>query len=164
MKPTPIQFSTPKDTVVEKASSSIKQIDDTHIPMTVILPEKEITIKKNVENNTQEEKEWINIRVSYYTISKKDTGKLDGITASGKNLKSLSRGGDINIKYIATPKSVPFGTNFYIEGIGKCEAVDTGSAINWHGNTMWVDVFVPHATQSELKELGVKYTKGYIIK
>lgn len=127
-------------------------------PMTVKTEVKEIVIAKK-------EPQYVDIRVSYYTNSYADCGKTDGITASGKDLKTLSRGGSINdITYIAVPKDIPFGTRYYIEGIGICEAVDTGGAIKWHGDTMWVDVYVPHATAKELNKKGVMKTKGYILK
>lgn len=106
----------------------------------------------------------VNIILTFYTISYADTGKLDGISASGKHLPSLSRGG---VQPIAAPKNIPFGTKIVIDGIGVTIVEDRGGAIkyiNINGTEyMKVDVFVPNATAKQIRELGVAKTTGYIV-
>ena len=97
----------------------------------------------------------INLRVSFYTVSYQETGKIDGITASGKRIQE---------GHIAMPKDIPFGTRVYIEGLGEYTCEDRGGAITYtNDGTMKVDVYIPNATQKQLMNLGVVYTKGYII-
>ena len=54
------------------------------------------------------------------------------------------------------PNVIPIGTVFYIEGIGKVQAQDTGSAIN--GNT--IDL---HVGYDNCDSFGVQYKKVYRI-
>jgi 3D (Asp-Asp-Asp) domain-containing protein len=106
----------------------------------------------------------VNIIMTFYTISYADTGKLDGISASGKHLPSLSRGG---VQPIAAPKNIPFGTKIVIDGVGTTIVEDRGGAIKYtyiNGTEyMKVDVFVPNATAKKISELGVVKTTGYIV-
>ena len=68
----------------------------------------------------------------------------DGITASGHKIKP----GD---KFIAAPKSIPFGTWINIEGYGYAEVLDRGGAIK--GNRL--DVYFD--THQEALNWGVRY-------
>lgn len=103
----------------------------------------------------------INLRVSFYTVSYQETGKIDGITASNKKIQK---------GHIAMPKEFSFGTKIYIEGLkdfadntGLFTNEDTGGAIYSSNGIVRIDVYVPNATQKQLMNLGVIYTKGYII-
>lgn len=106
----------------------------------------------------------INIRISHYTNSYADCLKTDGISASGKHLPTLSRGG---VQPIAAPKSVPFGTKMYIEGVGHVQVEDRGGAIKYttiNGEEyMKVDLFVPNVTAKQISDMGIILTTGYII-
>lgn len=119
--------------------------------------EKILKEKYELEKKQKEEAEWIPVRLSFYTNDVHDCGKTDGITASGKN---ISRGGN----FIAAPIDIPFNTIMYIEGYGEYEVVDRGGDIHYDNGVMKLDVFVTNATQAEINELGVKYTKARILK
>jgi 3D (Asp-Asp-Asp) domain-containing protein len=107
----------------------------------------------------------INIIVTYYTNSIGDCQSTAGIAASGKNLVSASRGGDI--KYVAAPKNIPFNTKVNVKGIGICDVQDRGGAIKhvWIDNVeyMKLDIFVKGATRQQLLNKGLLKTTGYII-
>lgn len=99
--------------------------------------------------------EEINLRVSFYTVSYEDCGNTKGRTASGKRIRQ---------GMIAMPKDIEFGTQIYIENMGTYTCEDRGGLITYDKDgTMKVDVYVPNATQKQLRELGVKYLKGYIL-
>lgn len=125
---------------------------------TVVLSSKKVII---IEPKNEE----INIVVSFYTNSKSDCGKTNGVSASGKHLPTLSRGGTIPI---AAPKDIPFNTKIYIDGIGECDVQDRGGLIKWVWidgvKYMKVDLFVPNTTDKKLKEMGIVKTTGHIIK
>lgn len=114
---------------------------------------------------TKKKVEDINILVSYYSNSVEDCGNDKGISASGKNLVTLSRGG--NPTYVAAPKNIPFNTKIDVEGIGVCDVQDRGGAIKhvWLDGIeyMKLDVFVKGATRKELLNKGLLKTKGRII-
>ena len=107
----------------------------------------------------------INILVTFYTNSYEDCNSTAGISASGKNLVSASRGGDIT--YVAAPKNIPFGTKIDVKGIGVCDVQDRGGAIKhvWIDNIeyMKLDVFVKGATRQQLLNKGLLKTTGHII-
>lgn len=108
----------------------------------------------------------INILLSFYTSSYEDCGNSKGISASGKNLVQASRGGNAPI-YVAAPKSIEFGTQIDVKGLGICQVEDRGGAIKyiWLDGIeyMKLDVFVPGATRKQLLDKGVIKTKGHII-
>jgi len=124
-------------------------------------------IKKKAEaTKTKVKKEQaINIIVTFYTNSYEDCQSTDGISASGKNLVSASRGG--NIKYVAAPNNIPFNTKIDVKGIGICDVQDRGGAIKhvWINNIeyMKLDVFVKGATRQQLLNKGLLKTTGHII-
>lgn len=125
----------------------------------------------NEEINTKiKEPEWINIEISYYSNIVSNCGKCDSISANGTNLNNYvySRGGNQFDDYyvpIACPKSIPFNTKLFISGIGNCICLDRGFSIQWKdNNTMKIDVYIPNITDEELNKLGLKQSKGYIIK
>lgn len=108
-------------------------------PLTFVLPGREIVI-------------WHKVKVTFYTNSVADCGNTRGIGASG--LK-LNRG------HAAMPKSIPFGTKMYIEGIGIVENQDTGSAVKiLPDGTLLVDIYIPNANRKDLLKMGTIYTKG----
>jgi len=87
----------------------------------------------------------VKARVSAYTVSYEDCGKIDGITASGK---SVSRG------MIAAPKHLPFGTEVTIKG-KRFVVEDRGGAIVVQDNgTYNIDYYVP--TRAEAMEFGIQ--------
>lgn len=113
-----------------------------------------------------EEKQWIDIEVTYYTNNYESCGNSMGISKNGTNLLkyTLNRGNDNYYIPIAAPYNIPFGTKLYVEGVGNCIVLDRGSAIKWEGNKMIIDVFIPNTTERHLNQLGRKPTKGYILK
>lgn len=143
-------------------------------PITAVSPKNIGVAEKNIKNQEVLNKSVvisnnkvinkINIRVSYYTNNSSDCGKTDGISASGKHLPTLSRGG---IRPIAAPINIPFGTKLYINGIGNVEVEDRGGAIKYviiNGvKYMKVDVFIPNATSKKISDMGIVYTTGYYI-
>lgn len=112
--------------------------------------------KQIVSQQQEEQIQWINIRISYYTISYSDCGNIKGITSSGKHIQE---------GMIAAPHDIPFGTQLILPDMGVTYDVqDRGGDITWSGDIMKIDVYVEGASQSELNKLGVKYVKGYIKK
>lgn len=103
----------------------------------------------------QEEKQWFTVRISYYTSSMSNCGKTDAITASGKKAE---------YGMIAAPYSYPFGTTFQLENGEKLVCEDRGGAIKIINNIVWLDVFIPNASEEYLNKLGVKYMKAKIVK
>ena len=98
---------------------------------------------------------WIDVRLTYYTNSVSDCGKTDAIAASGKHLND---GGN----YVAAPKGISFGTRMYIEGRGNYVVEDRGGAITYRNGVMMLDVYVPNASNSYLRRLGVTHTRAKI--
>ena len=127
-------------------------VDNPILPQPVVIPPKVIPT--------------LNILVSFYTSSVQNCGNSKGISASGKNLNTISRGGS-SIS-CAAPSSVEFGTQIQVDGLGICTVEDRGGAIKWiqiNGiQYMKLDVFVPHATQKQLMKKGIIKTTGRIIK
>ena len=127
-------------------------VDNPILPQPVIIPPKVIPT--------------INILISFYTSSVQNCGNSKGVSASGKNLNTISRGGS-SIS-CAAPSSVEFGTQIQVDGLGICTVEDRGGAIKWiqiNGiQYMKLDVFVPHATQKQLMKKGIIKTTGRIIK
>ena len=154
-QPIPISHIVKAKTIV-KTQEEIKKK-----PLTVALK----TDKKIQVVKVDKKVEYINILVSFYTNNYEDCGKTDAISASGKNLVTASRGGDIT--YVAAPKTIAFGTMINIEGIGICNVQDRGGAIKyvWKDGIkyMKIDVFVPGATSKQLRNKGLVKTKGHII-
>ena len=109
----------------------------------------------------------INILVSYYTNDYSSCQSTSGISASGKNLVTASRGGS-EVTYIAAPGNIPFKTKINIRGVGICSVVDRGGGIYYTyikgTRYMKVDVFVPNASHRQLLNKGIMKTKGYIIR
>jgi 3D (Asp-Asp-Asp) domain-containing protein len=114
---------------------------------------------------TEKKQKDINIIVTFYTNSISDCQSTKGISASGKDLVSASRGGDIT--YVAAPKNIPFNTKIDVKGIGVCDVQDRGGAIKhvWIDNVeyMKLDVFVKGATRQQLLNKGLVKTTGHII-
>lgn len=152
---------TPNSHIVKEKTVVNKEIDLEEKPLTVVLK----TNKKIHGVKAVKKIESINILVSFYTNNYEDCGKTDAISASGKNLVTASRGG--NMTYVAAPKSIAFGTMIEIEGIGTCNVQDRGGAIKyvWIDGIkyMKIDIFVPGATSKQLKNKGLVKTKGHII-
>lgn len=115
--------------------------------------------QKPAEIKQENEIQWINIIATAYTAAKDETGRGDGITASGLKV-SLSRG------TIAAPPDVPFGTKINIPELNKIFIVeDRGSKKHIrriNQDTIRIDVYMK--TKDEAREFGVKHLKGYIIK
>lgn len=158
------KFSTPEARIIKevKINSSITPTQN-DIPLTVIIPSKEVKLKPKRETIVYNGQEYyyrkVNIIATHYTNSIADCGKTDGISASGV---PISRG------MVAVPKSIPFGTEIILEDAQgnkeKVIAQDRGSAIKWINNdTMKIDVFVPNVTKKQINNLGVKKYTGYII-
>jgi len=145
------QSTTISPTETVKVVEDIEEVTEDVRPKTVIL-------------STNKVIEIINIRLSFYTDSYTDCLKTDGISASGKHLPTLSRGG---IQPVAAPKDVKFGQNIYITNIGYVQVEDRGGAIKWEPikgvKYMKVDVFIPNATEKQIRDMGVIFTKGYFI-
>ena len=124
--------------------------------------QKQQTTNRHKENNNisslsrRDNGEYINVRLSYYTSSYEECGKNDGISANGT---SINDGGN----YVAAPSSVPFGTKLNIDGT-IYTVVDRGGAIGYSNGVMMLDVYVPGASQEQLNNLGVKFTKAQILK
>ena len=142
--------------IAENKPKVVEPTNDTNNKMVVLTTPKVIVIKpKN---------EVINIIISYYTNSIENTGSTKGISASGKHLPTLSRGGTISV---AAPKDIPFNTKIYIEGIGECNVQDRGGSITYiyidGVKFMKIDLFIPNITQKKLMEKGIVKTTGYII-
>jgi hypothetical protein len=164
-KPTPNrEFSTPEAKIV-KENSSITPTQNTQLPLTVTLPEKQVKVEDVQKRETITYGGQIyyyrkvNIVATHYTNSVSDCGNTKGITASGVR---ASRG------TIAVPKSISFGTEIILEDEAgnkqKVVAQDRGGAIKWlNEDTMKIDVFVPNATKRQLLQLGVKHYTGYIL-
>lgn len=108
----------------------------------------------NINNDTNVKGRKVKLRISYYTVSMQETGKTDGICASGVKIYNGS---------IAAPSNIPFKTKISIPGMGVYTVEDRGGAIGYEGDVMKIDVYVPNASQSQLNKLGVKYTIGYIL-
>lgn len=165
MKPTPNrEFSTPEAKIVE-GISSVTPTHNAQIPLTAVVPAKEIKVEEvqKRETITYDGQIYyyrkVNIVATHYTNSVADCGNTKGITASGIR---ASRG------TIAVPHSIPFGTEIILEdetgSKQKVVAQDRGGAIKWiDENTMKIDVFVPNATKKQLLQLGVKHYTGYIL-
>lgn len=84
-------------------------------------------------------------RVTAYCPCERCCGKwADGVTASGHVIQP----GD---KFVAAPKSIPFGTMLDIPGYGCVPVLDRGGAIK--GNR--IDCYFP--THQEALNWGVKY-------
>lgn len=169
MIPTPeSKFSTPEAKI--ESNSSITPTNEKDKPLTAIIPSREISadeiqkVKQAITiDGVDYLKKPVNIIATAYTASKEETGKTDGITASGLR---ASRG-----RTIATPYSIPFGTKIYIPDLildkdnnGVYTAEDRGNTryIKWiNSDTMRIDVFMN--TKSEAVEFGVKHYTGYIL-
>jgi 3D (Asp-Asp-Asp) domain-containing protein len=121
-----------------------------HIVTKKILTKK---INKPPIQKIKPQKEWVTVRLSYYTNSISDCGKTDGITASGVSIKS---------GMCAAPKEYSFGTQFHLENGKVLEVQDTGGAIKIRNGVVWLDVFVPNASEEYIKSLGVQIMKAYI--
>jgi len=133
-----------------------------------VVKKKEVKIAKVIKKNKKVVKkesgrETINILISYYTNDYESCQNDRGISASGKNLVTASRGGS-DVTYVAAPRSIPFGTKLYIKNIGICRVEDRGGSVNFKNGYMVIDVFVPNASHQELQNKGIMKTKGYIIK
>jgi hypothetical protein len=153
------------DTLFNKDAVTVNNKIKNNITTTVSIPSKEVERNKFVKNEivingeTHIYKRKINIVGTFYTNSKADCGKTDGITKSGLR---ASRG------IIATPPDIAFGTNIVLEdkdgNMKKYSVQDRGSAIKWiDENTMKVDIFIPKATAKQIQKLGKKYYTGYIL-
>ena len=117
----------------------------------------EVETKNNTEKEKKEikeEKQWVTVRLSYYTDNSHCTGQNNGLTKSEKKPKN---------GMIAAPKEFPFGTKFVLEDGTSYVVEDRGSAIRIKDGVIWLDVFVENATNQELCDLGIKYAKAYII-
>ncbi len=68
----------------------------------------------------------------------------DGITASGHVINDGDR-------FCAAPSSIPFGTEFYIDGYGIAEVLDRGGAIKGKRLDVYFD------THQEALNWGVKW-------
>lgn len=145
-----------------KIFSDTTNISQVGVEKTTVIEPKPVIRETKVEKNVQV----IPIVCSFYTSSIEDCGKTDAISASGKNLNNLSRGSE-HITYVAAPKTIKFGTQINVEGVGICQVEDRGGAIKYvtiNGvKYMKLDVFVPGATRKQLLQKGIVKTKGYII-
>jgi len=145
-----------KDSEVIKAEVKVKRID---VAKTQVKKQDPPVVK------IEKKERVINILVTFYTNSYEDCKSTAGISASGKNLVSASRGGDIT--YVAAPNNIPFGTKIDVKGIGVCDVQDRGGAIKhvWIDNIeyMKLDVFVKGATRQQLLTKGLLKTTGHII-
>lgn len=100
-------------------------------------------LKKDLRDRKEAKKQYFVVTFytnGYESIQKKKGDNGYGITASGTK---ATEG-----RTIAAPKSIPFGTKVYIQGIGTRIVEDRGGAVN--GNH--IDVFVESA--SKAKQLG----------
>lgn len=154
---------TTKNKLVLKKKTEIKKevkIEKVKIRKPQVKKQKPAKIK------TKKKEQEINIIVTFYTNSYEDCQSTAGISASGKNLVSASRGGGIT--YVAAPKHIPFNTKINVKGFGICDVQDRGGAINrvWIDNIEYIklDVFVKGATRQQLLNKGLVKTTGHIIK
>ena len=95
--------------------------------------------------------ELIEMEVTAYTTSYEDCGKIDGITASGTNVR---------YGVIASPPEIDFGTEIII-GDSKFVVEDRGGAIVKKDNVYAIDMWLP--TSKECEQFGRQKTKGWII-
>lgn len=150
-----------EELVLTKKAEVIKEFKVEKLEVTKIKENKQQSPVIKTEKKQRE----INIIVTFYTNSIEDCQSTAGISASGKNLVSASRGGDIT--YVAAPKNIPFNTKIDVKGIGVCDVQDRGGAIKhvWIDNVeyMKLDVFVKGATRQELLNKGKLKTTGHII-
>ncbi|HID0768039.1 TPA: hypothetical protein ACXDAZ_002568 [Clostridium botulinum] len=118
--------------------------------------QEQIKKQKELEEKRKREEHWYDVKVTYYSNTYSDCGKVDSI---GANNRRLSRGD------CALPQEFPFGTKLYIEGLGIVENQDRGGAIHFIGNnTFVVDIFIPDVSDEYISNLGVKWTKAKVIK
>ena len=122
-------------------------IKKNNIKDALILPGQTILIP--IKKETEPELKNIGkFKVTAYCSCVKCCGKTDGITASGvKAVEGVT---------IATDKSIPFGTEVYIEGVGERIVQDRGGAIT-QGK---IDLFFN--SHSSALEFGVQYKDVYI--
>jgi 3D (Asp-Asp-Asp) domain-containing protein len=107
------------------------------------LKQEDDQLKKELQRRKEMNKQYFVVTFytnGYESTQKKLGDKGYGVTASGTK---ATEG-----RTIAAPKSIPFGTKVYIQGIGTRIVEDRGSAVN--GNH--IDVFVESV--SEAKQLG----------
>lgn len=109
--------------------------------------------QRESQQKTIEQHKWMTIRLSYYTSNLTDCNKTDGITSSGKYA---------TFGTCAAPKEFLYGTTFKLENGQELTVQDRGGAIKIHDGVIWLDVFIPGATEKELDSMGVKYVKAYI--
>lgn len=109
--------------------------------------------KEVISNPSEDNKVYLGkFKITHYCACKKCCGpNAQGITASGKRVEEG--------KTIAVDtKVIKLGSKVYIDGYGKMEAQDTGSAIK--GNI--IDVYV--ADHNEALKMGVVYKDVYLVK
>lgn len=111
-------------------------------------------IRQEELRKQQEEKQWFTVRVSFYTSNTQDCGKNDRITASGKKA---------DYGMTAAPPEYNFGTIFELENGQRLVCEDRGGKIKVCNGIVWLDVFIPNASEEYLNKLGVKYMKAKII-
>ena len=88
-------------------------------------------------------------KATFYTDNEACCGNSNGITSTGTQVSDKTVAVD--------PDVIPMGSLIYIEGIGFRYAEDTGGAIDGKILDIYVDSY------AEAVELGVKYTKVYLI-
>ena len=108
-----------------------------------------------MQQEKEEQNQWVTVRLSYYTNDYKSCQSTLGITASGKKAQN---------GMIAAPSIFSFGTVFELEDGEKLVCEDRGNAIQIKDNIIWLDVFIPNASEEYLDKLGVKYMKARIVK
>jgi len=115
-------------------------------------------VHKSLQNNRtisdRKSREFTIMEVTAYTAGYESTGKTPndpsyGITASGVPVEEGVT--------VACPKSIPFGTKIFIEGVGERVCQDRGGAIT-EGH---VDVYMPDKEQA--LKFGRQHLRVYIV-
>ncbi|MDD4401957.1 MAG: 3D domain-containing protein [Desulfitobacteriaceae bacterium] len=92
-------------------------------------------------------------QVSYYTPTKEECGSNSGITSSGRPV--------VGAYTCAADTSIwPYGTVFYVEGLGLVEVMDTGGAVKGRNR---LDVCLVTGRDKAFK-MGINYRKVWLVK
>lgn len=94
----------------------------------------------------------VTIRATGYTTAADECGNSDGITSSGVKAYYGS---------CAAPSCIPFGTIFFVEGIGYLVVEDRGGAINMNGSVIHLDILC--STKKEARALGNRLLPGRML-
>lgn len=134
----------PIDRLIEKNNQKLQEIKQ---------QEQQQELQQKAIREQRQKPKWVTVRLSYYTSNLTDCNKTDGITASGKHAA---------YGMCAAPSNFPLGSTFVLQSGQELTVQDRGGAIKVRDGVIWLDVFIPNATEEELNSMGVKYVKAYL--